>query len=208
MNKIFSLFIIFLLFASCGQNTSENNENKEKDTMTFENTSSIMSDSLYKCLDDYIYKVDGFFIDKEWLYYHIFFFSKDKINYFSIWTFTAFTNFKILDTTDYKYYLDTINNRKILIIDKEENQNPLFTATVESQVFADQENNKTYMGPIYDGSWYPETYTYVVENGDIIIIKADSLLYESAVDSNFIKFENRYITLKNGYREKISSIIN
>jgi hypothetical protein len=183
------------------QETFENKKKVDK------NKSAIMSDSLYCTISNYINRIDGFFFDKEWLYYNLLFFEKDSNKYFTIWTYTIFTsgiNYynSYSDTSYYNTYFDTINSRKIILIEKKGKDNILFNPTEESLLLAGQEKKKDYLGPIYDGSWYPETYTYTLENGNISIIKSDSLLYQSSVDSNFINFENRFITLKNGHREK------
>jgi hypothetical protein len=72
------IIILFSFLLSCNNKSKreshamqETFENKKK---VDKNKSAIMSDSLYCTISNYINRIDGFFFDKEWLYYNLLFF--------------------------------------------------------------------------------------------------------------------------------------
>jgi hypothetical protein len=170
------------------------------------NIEQTIHDSLSFTLEKYINKISPFFesigyddIKRDCAYYCVLFFEINQNKYFMLFTWVGIPKYSpyVKKKTIY-FYLH--NNKKIALIDYKKNENPLFAKTKEAVINANNEAKKELCF-IQDGSRYPETYKYKVENGNILIEKADSLFYESAVGNDFARFENLFVTMPNGYRK-------
>jgi len=162
--------------------------------------------SLSFTLKKYINKISPFFesigyddIKRDCAYYCVLFFEINQNKYFMLFTWVGIPKYSpyVKKKTIY-FYLH--NNKKIALIDYKKNENPLFAKTKEAVINANNEAKKELCF-IQDGSQYPETYKYKVENGIILIEKADSLFYESVVGADYARFENLFVTMPSGYRK-------
>jgi hypothetical protein len=170
------------------------------------NSVEIINNSLSNTLSVYIKKISHFFPKNEYetgeidcAYYCVLFFAMEKENYFMLFTSAGIPKyFYFVRNKNIYFYLH--NNKKIALIDCKKNKNPLFVKTKEAIENANKEAKKDLCF-IQDGSTYPETYKYKIENGKVLIEKTDSLFYESIVGVSFARFENLHITLPNGYRK-------
>jgi hypothetical protein len=151
---------------------------KKIDSGNYTRTDTSISTLLYNCTLDYILKVDKNFNNKKWLYYNIYFFKKDSNSYFTIWTFTCFPSYisSCIDTSLYNFSLYEIKNRKVVIIDKKDNNNHLFNPSNIHYLAAKKEEMKTYTGDIYDGSFYFKTFAIKEKQNKIIITVSDSII--------------------------------
>jgi hypothetical protein len=103
-----------LIFASC-KNTktkkhSEAVSNLEM-TDTMQNTDDCLDSDLYKCICSYINTSGVFFMDDFPNYINLYFFSKDTIDYFTIWRDFSVPNYFVFDKTFDFFHLkiDLIN---------------------------------------------------------------------------------------------------
>lgn len=186
---------MFVFLLSCNNNLDYNIDKNQSSNLKIE-----LQDSLKKCIFNYIRVVDGQFLNKRWLYNSVFFHNIDTNNYFIIWTFTSYPSHISynIDTSFYDFYLYN-QIRNIVFIKKKKSINSLFSGDVHNIELANKESLIPYGGPIYDGSWYPETYEYFLKNGAIQIVRKDTIFPE-ILGSKFVDFESLFITNKNGIR--------
>lgn len=135
---------------------------------------------LQKEVTNYIEGVDNKFIDKEWLYYNLYFFNFDSVEYFTIWTFTSYPNYisPCVDTSKFTFYMFNFNNRKLVIIDDKLNINLLFTPSQDNILLAKEEDLKDYAGDIFDGLLYFRTYQIVKNNYGISLVQLDTAIID------------------------------
>jgi hypothetical protein len=154
-----------------------------------------INDSLLKFIKYYILETDGSFTNKEWLYYNVIFFKTDSSNYFTIWVFTSFPDYisPCIDK-NYRYYLTYIQDRKVVFIDKKNNDNPLLKKNNESRLLAKKDKRKIYKGPIYDGPVYYKTFSYKNDNNNISVNKIETPIY------SFLDCQKIIITEDNKYK--------
>lgn len=203
MKKVNVLFKVMVLFSVFSYSISLWSIKTIQSNINIEQT---IHDSLSYTLEKYINKISPFFesigyddIKRDCAYYCVLFFEINQNKYFMLFTWVGIPKYEpfVKKKTIY-FYLH--NNKKIALIDYKKNENPLFTKTKEAVINANNEAKKELCF-IQDGSRYPETYKYKVENGNILIEKADSLFYESVVGADYARFENLFVTMPNGYRK-------
>lgn len=134
----------------------------------------LVKDVIFKYIEEY----DGSFIDKEQLYYNVFFETVDSINYFTIWSFNIFPDYieNCITVSKYNYYLFNIFKRKVVFIDKETNESFIFEKDSSNIINAKEEMQKPFNGEIYDGGFNEITYKILRSNEKIDIIKADTVI--------------------------------
>jgi hypothetical protein len=177
---IFYLFLI-VLFSAC--NSQNNNiSSVEKVTIKEESVSKVkidkFDDLLNKTISNYIAEIDNKYIDKEWLYYNLYFFNIESDKYFTMWTSTVYPSYisSCIDTSDYTFSLFDFNNRKLVIIDDKIKATRLYSLSEENILLARKESLKDYRGDNYDGLFYFRTYQIKKDNNNIIIIKRDTVI--------------------------------
>jgi hypothetical protein len=148
---------------------------KRNNISTGRDTVLILSDTIKAYISNYISSIDGNFFDKEWLYYNLFFFEKNNLQYFTIWTFTCFPSY-ISDciSREYRYYLTFFEGRKVVLIEKKTKANLFFKPSKKSNSLAKREDRRTYEGVIYDGPFYFQTFQFREDNNVVLLIKLDS----------------------------------
>ncbi len=180
----YTFFVLFLFNARCS------NIGDTSTTITQEMNSSRnakpqnqikgaeFNDILYKCITDYILEVDKNFYNKEWLYYSLFFFDIDSVHYFTMWTFTCFPSYisSCIEKNKYRFYLYSIRDRKVVIIDKKSNVNPLFIPSRKNILSAKKEDKRDYGGDIYDGSFYFQTDQIKENSNGVYFDKIDTAI--------------------------------
>ena len=129
-------------------------------------------------IENYIRKFDNSFLNKEWIYYSIFFETDSTETYFTIWSFTIFPTYvnNCIQESSYHYFLFNVLNRKVVIIDRKDHNNPLFQKDSISVAEANNEIKKAYSGDIYDGSWNIVTYKVTNNISGTHIVKADTTI--------------------------------
>ena len=134
--------------------------------------------ALEKVISNYIEEVDNNFVDKEWLYYNIYFFEQRTSKYFTIWVSTTYPSYisQCVDTSKYTFSLFDFENRKVVVISNKQYTNILFTFSEKSVLLARKENLKNYTGDIYDGSFYFWTYQVKKKNNDVKLVKLDTVI--------------------------------
>jgi len=173
----FTTLVLIILVGCIQQNNStrkmlnsDSEKNNEKQLLD-----TNISIELKECISNYIEEVDKHFFDKEWLYYNVFFFNKDSKQYFTIWAFTCFPEYISLcvDTSLLNYYLYNIKERKVILIDKNKSTAKLFNHSKHSYILAEEEALKKYLGDIYDGPLFPQTYKIKERDNKIFLIKIE-----------------------------------
>ena len=182
-----NLLIILILSGGC-----KSTERKSVDSFSVDNC---ISTELKAVIDKYINSTSGFFVESELFYRSIYFFSENNKNYFTIWTFTIFPEYYFKDTNKNKkfdYFLYHHEKFKVvLIVEKNYKIDLPFRKCKELQEFATlDKKNDNHIGLIYDGSWYPQTYKYIIEQNIIEIEKIDTFK-ASFLGEEYIEFENR-----------------
>lgn len=189
--SIVYLFLSVFLFA-CNSDSKDVKPNVEKagaEDSSFSVENNKFNTVLQEEVANYIKEVDNKFIDKEWLYYNLYFFKKDSVKYFTIWTSTTYPSYisPCVDTGNCAFYLFNFNNRKLVIIDDKANTNFLFTSSEDNVLLAKKEDLKNYAGDIYDGSLYFRTYQIEKNSYGVSLIKLDTAI------SDFINCEKLVI---------------
>lgn len=180
MKNNFLILIAFLLLVSCSGPVVTREENKGTGSVELTQPkvdSNFINPALKEIISNYIKDVDGNFLDKEWLYYNLFFFTEERKMHFTIWTFTTYPSLQLskeYEEIKYKHSLCTISDRKIVFI------YPYSQEFKDLFVFADQtlndakiEKEKPYEGLIYDGDWYFKTFEATQINGEWKFNKID-----------------------------------
>lgn len=135
---------------------------------------SCISTNLFNSINEYIKEVDGYFPYKEYVFYSIYFFSREESNYFTIWAFTCFPDYieNYSGNGKFIYYYFSIDDRKIVLITKEgSKENILFlpcNKNIEQAI--DLKSIRPEYEINYDGSTFPKTYEYF-KKGDIITLE-------------------------------------
>ncbi len=193
MKKIIIHLILFPLLIACNQQYNDKNLMKDNNSANFvsKDTCITFNVNLYDCIFNYMSKIDGQFPKKDWLYYNLYFFDIKSSQYFTIWTFTCFPSYisSCVDTSLLNFYLFTINERKVVLIDKKMNTNSLFPNSKNKVSLAKIEALKKYEGDIYDGSFYFETYKIENKRNVFSFIQIDTAI------SNFINCQELEITI-------------
>lgn len=142
----------------------------------YQENNSYIDKNLRKCIINYISINDNNFWDKEWLYYSLFFFRNNSTQYFTIWNFTSFPGYiaECIDTSNYYFSLNCINNRKVVMIDEKSNNNPVFKPSERSIEFAQREHLKEYSGDMYSGPLNFKTYKVLNRKGIMSIVELDT----------------------------------
>ena len=81
-----------------------------------------------------------------------------------------------IQESSYNYFLFNVLNRKVVIIDRKDHNNPLFQKDSISVAEANNEIKKAYSGDIYDGSWNIVTYKVTNNISGTHIVKADTTI--------------------------------
>lgn len=149
-----------------------------------------ISDELLQCIEEYIneneYKIaiydeaDNYLYD---IYYSLFFFNEGSFGYFTIWESFMPANPKnilidenLLTDTNFLYY--NILERDVFIINGTNTENNILFSSCQENIFLGKKNRSIDEVPIYDGSFYPATYQYYIQSGNIIIEKKDLALLD------------------------------
>jgi hypothetical protein len=180
-----SLLIILILSGGCKSTERISVESFSED--------NCISTELKEVIDMYINSTSNFFVESELFYRSIYFFSENNNNYFTIWTFTFFPEHHFKDKNKkFDYFLYHHEKFKIVLIVGKNNKIDLpFRKCKELQKFATlDKKNDNHIGLIYDGSWYPKTYKYVIDQNKIEIEKIDTFK-ASFLGEEYIEFENR-----------------
>ncbi len=188
-NTFFSRLIIpGLVFLLLGCNSSR----LDKEHIPMGTGSSINKD-LLELVKKQIHEYDGYFIDKDWLYYNVLFWSSDSKSYLTIWVFVTYPNY-IEDCFPDKrlsFGLEEISKRKVVFI-KSELELELYDPSKESKASAALESQKPFEGPIYDGPVYEVTYridmskkaekSYKYSINNFPVLNCANLKYEMEID--------------------------
>lgn len=170
VNIIVFSFLSFSVFC-CSNGSKSNNQGPiASDSIITKNTCNriLMEDVLFRCIDSYINDYPVMSPTKDWMYYSLLFFKENNKEYFTIWFFVVFPDIVIsdqLDTAMYNYDMDIIQDRKVVIVSKKDENNNIFKPTVDSRDFAKHDRNNRVSPSIYDGDWYFQTYE-VIHNGN------------------------------------------
>ena len=160
-------FTVIIVFGNSCCNVHNNvvNKSEQSDFVFFKSPIDTV-------VTEYIKKVDGYFYDKHWLYYNVYFFEEDTSKFFTIWAFTCYPAYisECVNTTSFTFYLTKVLNRKVIVISK--NENKFIFPSNRNVVLANLEKEKEYSGDIYDGPFYFETYEIIEEKNEINVVKA------------------------------------
>jgi hypothetical protein len=160
--KILIYFIILLTLAcfSCKNNKTKNYNKVLTDTI-YSQTDNCINLELYNFIDTYITKAKEHFMDMV-IYYSIYFFKKDTIDYFTIWSGITEPIYYINENSIGKnivldYFNLKINNKDVFLIKQNTYNTDLFKPCID--VFDDCITKDTINGH-YDGRLFIQTYKY------------------------------------------------
>lgn len=122
-------------------------------------TESYINKDLLVLVQKYIFEYDGYFIDKDWLYYNVLFWNSDSKSYLTIWVFVTYPNYieecflekKVLNG------MESIDKRNVVFISPEL-ELEMYNPSESSIAIAALESKRPFEGPIYDGSLFETTY--------------------------------------------------
>ena len=174
-----SIFLALWIFILCDCNRKTNNASDVSQKI---NIDSCITNELVSTIKKYINNVDGHFIEKDNLYYSVYFLNDSIGDFFTIWTFVIFPDYIEYKNPDKKfnYLFFEIENRKVILIsDEGMPKNILFSNCPSNIKVGKIERNKesNYAG-YYDGSRFPQSYQYSIDNGKIMIMELDTLFVD------------------------------
>jgi len=154
-HRIFiQLTLSLLAFLLVGCNSSKLNKD-----LTPLDTGSSINKNMLVLVQKYIFEYDGYFIDKDWLYYNVLFWNSDNKSYLTIWVFVTYPNYieecfpekKVLNG------MESINERNVVFISPEL-EFKMYNPSESSTAAAALESKRPFEGPIYDGPLFEATY--------------------------------------------------
>jgi len=141
---------------------------------------------LSKCISNYISKVYWLFpiSDTDRVYYTIHFFTKRKVNYFTIWTsyFLPYKNKKPHDIYFYK-----INGFDIIFIKYKKDEIPLFNEKCMYKEGGYWDSRMEFDGPVY-----PRTYIYKEKDGKYTIEKSKKVIFDFRPNYEHYKYFKKH----------------
>lgn len=156
-----NIVLVILLFMTYSCNDVKKSDNVE---IIINEEEMPLNPDFHKLLSNYMSEVDVNFIDKEWLYYSIYFFQEKDQSYFTIWTFTAYPSISLFkeNVQECKHCLYMVDKRRVVLIfnDNIDHSNVIFVSNTCIQQ-AELESKKSYEGDIYDGDQYMRTYKII-----------------------------------------------
>jgi hypothetical protein len=153
--RIFTLLTVLVLaFLLVGCNSTKMN----KDQTSLDTGSSINKDLLV-LIQKYIFEYDGYFIDEDWLYYNVLFWSSDSKSYLTIWVFVTYPTYieECFPEKKVLMGIESINERKVVFIIPELELD-MYNPSESSIAAATLESKRPFEGPIYDGPHFEATY--------------------------------------------------
>lgn len=190
------LLISILIHFSCNQNSIiEEPSFINRDTIfDIDQHSCNYYIEFSKVVEEYIHQVDGYFFDKEHLYYSIYFYQNDSTNFFTIWSNILHpSHLHVYNSSNFKFINDTIINRKIVYV-LDGNKMSLVDSIFNDMNFSVSKEKETISEKpyIYDGSLYPKTYVVKYLHNKILIELSDTLIVHFLGDG-YIEYEKRLI---------------
>lgn len=201
MAKVLTIILGVIFITSCNQVRQDQNDNSIVNQRI---NNTCINPEFLRCIKEYIHTHEYFFmdfIDTQNIFYQAYFFEKGDNNYFTILTFTSIP--LGLDTNIYYFLGYKLMDRSVVLIVNKAKPTKLVQISINSLFEGlKMKEKRTDQFIDYDGSWYPETYTYFNDNGRIVIEKLDTL-FEDVLGKDFVEFEKRFETTTNGYRKLI-----
>lgn len=190
--RILEMFIItsfaMISFSSCN-NSNLNTHHEKQEIQT--DIDKCLKNEFYKCVNNYIVGIDKKFIIKAKPFYSLYFFEKEDIKYFTIWAFPAFPDYiEVLNPKmKFNYYAFEINDKDLIIIEYDNSkERKLYSKCNKNINLAIKKRSKNKSNINYDGSWFPKTFKYEIENAKIVISISDTLIVD-LLGADFLNFE-------------------
>ena len=173
MKTIIYLFLICFLF-SCNL---ENNKLKDKSDRQSEiietSEDSCINSDFYEIVNNYVIRTKGYFEGFK-MYYTIYFFKKNNVNYFTMWAFNSHPDYIEITNpkVDFEYANMQLNNETIYVITNKDDTVLNFISPCENLFNFERIEIEDSFN--YDGSWHIETYEYYLEDNNFVVKKLNS----------------------------------
>lgn len=172
--SVFIIIAALVIMISCTE--KKTNLNKEDIVISSnDSVNSCLNSEFHLCVSEYIQKTKGFFCGYP-VYYPVYFFTKENIDFFTIWT--DFSSPKASmeyynPLSNFKYSSLKIDESDVVIIENDTYNNKQLYQCCEFLIKKDSiPKHENYV--IYDGRIYIETYSYSLQNGKYVLKKLDS----------------------------------
>lgn len=179
MNKILlSIFLCFFFFGCSNSKTGKQMDSSMNTDEVFDNCTN---SEFYKCIKSYIKEFSGRFIPDKF-YYSICFFKKDSMDYFTIWSLDLPPN-DYMDSLLYNFQYFKVDTFDIVLVNyKNNNELGLYQYCINQ--FEDiKKIPRTISHIAYDGSLYPRTYIYLLnQEKEYQIERSDKVFVEFLKD--------------------------
>ena len=162
---------------SCTGGKSDTNSKEEVIALNDDLLTNCFNSDFYKCIQEYIRRTKGFFFD-DLEYYSVYFFTKDSIDYFTIWTNYTSPEVEMKYSnplSNFKYYSLKVNENDVVIVAKDTYNNEQLYQCCEFLIQKDNiPKHENEFSITYDGRWYIETYSYSLQDGKYVLNKLET----------------------------------
>lgn len=169
MKKLIFLILFFSLI-SCVNEIKNTNQELNSELDIYNKDDCCKKSTFYKIIEDYLFRKDILFNEFK-MYYSVYFFDKEDLKYFTIWTSNSHPNYieYYNKKNKYRYVNFFINEELVYILTNIDDIDLSIIKCCESVFNHDTILIEDYF--TYDGPLYSETYKYYYKDDSVVLEK-------------------------------------
>jgi len=171
MKKIIIIIITLLLMNSCTWEKKDFNSKEEIIVLNTDLADSLFNSEFCKCVYEYIQNTKKSF-GGDLMYYSVYFFSKDNIDYFTIWIEYSHNKESVEYNDSISNYIK-INDIDVLVVGKEIQLSQCSNLIQEDSIYNHFHTDSYRTIYSYKELYEIETYRYSLQNGKYVLNKLE-----------------------------------